>query len=177
MPLEEFKQNYFSIATLYDMAEELVDVVEQSGGQSTQATRQAQIDILEPFVEDIGESTDILTEEFAAIAEHQGNPIKVRKGRVEGALRKLFSALDAMNSALTANSESFAADTLEAVGSICQRIRSKVEDVIGIFMEFVRLSLDRIMHKWEVEELRKRNERISYFLHQQQLQQGTPQAL
>lgn len=52
-----------------------------------------------------------------------------------------------------------------AVHGIMKKIKRQLEQVIANFVEMVQLSLDRIMQKHDVEELKTRHANISLMLY------------
>jgi len=55
---------------------------------------------------------------------------------------------------------------------LVERTRRQMETIVANFMEFVKLSLDRIMQKHEIDELKQRHDRIAMMLHAQAVGQG-----
>jgi hypothetical protein len=156
--IAELQEKYFEITELYDLAEELVDTVEsefvQNPGQ--------QYELIEPLAEGIGEAADVLSEEFMAIAEGKG---KRNKTRIEGALRKIYMAMESYNKRAQAIAGEASTGFRNIADPIVKKIKRQLETVIATFIEFVDLSLDRIMHKSEIEELKQRQEKIALMLH------------
>jgi hypothetical protein len=143
---------YHQITELYALAEELVATAEHP----SVVNPDAQLDLIEPLVNQIGESTDVLCEEFIEIAGKQQKNT-ARRGRVEGALRKIYSALDTYQQQVATASN--------VANAIVEKIKRQVESVIVLFVEYVELTLDRIMHKQQIEELKKRQEKIAQMLY------------
>ena len=63
--VEELEARYADITALYDLAGELVETVESDFAR----TSEEQWSIVEPLINEIGDATDVLTEEFMHIAE------------------------------------------------------------------------------------------------------------
>lgn len=151
--LTEMELQYYEIAELYHLAEELVDVVEDPDC----ANPEAQLRTLEPLINQIEESADILCEEFIEVAgKQQKTPSK--KNKIESALRKLYMAIDAHVAATAHN----AADAAKA---IVEKVKHQVEKIVTIFIDFINLSLDRIMQKQHIDELKERQEKIATILY------------
>ncbi|MAR56624.1 MAG: hypothetical protein CMM93_05520 [Rickettsiales bacterium] len=157
-PMAELEQNYYEITELYDLAEELVDTVELS------EQPEAQLALVEPLINDVEEAADILSEEYIVIAEQQGK--SVNKKRIEGALRKLYTALDAYNKKVTAHVGDAVEGFRNAADPIVKKILRQLESVVAAFIDFVDLSLSRIMSVSHAEELKRRQEKIAMMLHQ-----------
>jgi hypothetical protein len=152
--------NYHQIANLYDMAEDLIATSEDE----RVLDHDEQIDLIEPLVAQIGESTDILCEEFIEVAgKNQKNSNS--RGRIEGALRRLYMAIDNYNQQANKKLKG----TLEGIRNIAdpivEKIKHHIEFVITIFFDFIDLSLDKIMTKSHIQELKKRQEKIFQMLH------------
>jgi DNA repair exonuclease SbcCD ATPase subunit len=150
--LAHLESQYHQISELYNLAEELVATAEHPSITNPDA----QLDLIEPLVNQIGDSTDMLCEEFIEIAGKQQKST-TRRSRVEGALRKIYSALDVYQQQVKA--------TTNVANAIVEKIKRQVESVIVLFVEYVDLTLDRIMHKTQIEELKKRQEKIAQMLY------------
>lgn len=160
---ESLEDKYFEIEALYDLAEELVDTVESD----FVADPAAQLNLVEPLANVVGEAADVLSDEFMAYAEAsaQGKKHKGNKNRVEGALRKVFSAIDNYKEAAAAQSEGAYNGLRNIADLIVKKVKRQMEAIVSLFIDFVDLSLDRIMHKTAIEELKQRQEKIAMMLH------------
>jgi len=154
MKNEILEKQYRQITALYDMAEELASTVESGFVQDTDA----QIAIVEPLVHQVADSADILSEEFVTLFEVPAGK-KTAKGRIEGALRKVFTALEEYRNRVGLRSKKTVVALANIADPIVEKIRKQVEKITVIFMQLVNLSLDRIMHKYEAEEFRRSNEK------------------
>lgn len=151
---------YHQIADLYTLAEELLSTAENPHIENPSD----QLDLVEPLVNQIGDSTDILCEEFIEIAGKKDKST-TRSTKVERALRKLYTAIDTYQQHV-ASMTTQAIDGLRNLADpIVEKIKLHIETVIAIFLDFVHLTLDRIMHKQQVEELKKRHEKIAQLLY------------
>jgi hypothetical protein len=151
---------YHQIAELYDLAEELLSTAENPAVENPES----QLDLIEPLVNQLGDSTDVLCEEFIEIAGKKEKSAS-RKTRVERALRKIYTALDAYQQQASAMTGQAVEGLRNLADPIVEKIKLHVEAVIGIFLDFVDLMLDRIMHKQQIEELKKRQEKIAQMLY------------
>lgn len=150
--MNEWEQKYYDVTELFALADDLLKTVE------TAANPEAQLALVEPLIETIGESADLLTDEYIALCEGKKERKTSAKSRIEGALRKVYVA---MNECTTR-----AKDAKNAVHLVIKKIKRQLEQVISNFMEFVVLSLDRVMQKQDVEELKHRHSHIALMLHQ-----------
>ncbi len=149
--MQVWEQKYYDITELYALADELLATVEQSENP------ERQLELVEQLVETMGESTDILTDEYVALCEGNPSRKKSAKSRVEGALRKVYVAMS--------ETAARARDMKNAIHGIMKKIKRQLEQVIANFVEMVQLSLDRIMQKHDVEELKTRHANISLMLY------------
>lgn len=154
MSLEAYKQNYDEIVRLYDLAEELVSTVEQ---QQQETEKLAQLELVEPLVNNIEQAADVLTEEYVGLVESEGKSAVTAGKKVEGALRKLFSSILEYNRQTAERSERQYKNLFNLADPIVNQIKKATEKVISIFLNFIQLSIDRIVPKWEMEELKKQN--------------------
>tara|TARA_B100000029_G_scaffold404083_1_gene404017 strand:- start:448 stop:978 length:531 start_codon:yes stop_codon:yes gene_type:complete len=156
---ELLQDKYFEITDLYDLADELLDTVESE----FVVNPEQQLEIVEPLVEQIGDAADVLSEEFITIAEgkHTGS-----KSKIEGALRKIYVAIDDYKE----RASKFSSNATDAIRNIAdpivKKIKRQMESIVANFMEMISLSLDRIMHKAQVEELKQRQQHIANMLSQ-----------
>lgn len=152
--MSEWEQKYYDVTELYALCEELLATVEQS------ADPEAQLALVAPLVETLGASTDLLSEEYINLCD--GKKDLKSKSRIEGALRKAYGAIG-----------EFAQRTRDAKNAallIVKKVKRQLEQVIVNFMEFLALSLDRMMQKQDVEEIKQRHAHLSMMLHSQGMQ-------
>lgn len=167
--IEELEARYQEITTLYDHAEELVETVESQFVKNPEA----QLEIVEPLISEIGEATDILSEEFVLVAESKKSKgsSKASKTRVESALRKIYVAIGEYKSRVKASGKKAHGAIANIADPVVAKIQRQLEKVVGIFLEFIQISLHNIMNKAEVEALRVRDTRIAMLMHQQAMSQ------
>ena len=111
----------------------------------------------------------MLTTEYAVFALPDVEKHRVKKSRVEAALRKMFAAIDDYQHRLATASEAVRATARDLVEPLVAKLRNAVEEIIVVFLRVVDITLEKIMHKNEAEEVRKRNQRIAALLHQMSL--------
>lgn len=150
--MSELEQKYHEITELFALSDELLETARAA------INPEQQLDMVEPLIEVIGESTDVLTDEYIALIEGNAARKKAAKSKIEGALRKIYGAMRDFSLRAT--------DTKNAAHAVVKKIKHQLETVIANFMEFVSLSLDRIMQKSDVEELKQRHAHIALMLHQ-----------
>lgn len=160
--IEELEQHYYEITELYDLAAELVDTVESELVQNPDE----QLAIVEPLAEEVGESADILAEEFIHIAENQGKGKPRNKSRIESALRKIYAAIDAYNHRVNASLSEKTAGFRNVADPIVRKIKRQIEIVVAALIDFIDLSLDRIMQKSHIDEMKIHQEKIAMMIHQ-----------
>lgn len=167
--MEELEAKYNDITVLYDLAEELVSTVESS----LISDPEAQIAIVEPLITDIGDAADILVQEFIFIAESKKQRVqsKASKKHVEGALRRIFSAINDYHERVKNINKRAHGAIMNIADPIVQKIQRQVEQVVVIFLEFIQISLHSIMNKAELEMLKARDARVALMMHQYALQQ------
>jgi len=153
--LTEWEMKYDDVNELYALVDDLLNTVPHA------ADPQAQLDLIEPLVEAIGDSADVLGEEYINLCD--GKPKTTAKSRIEGALRKAYAACNEFSAR--------AKDAKNAAHLVVKKVKRQLEQVISNFMEFVVLSLDRMMQKQDMEELKQRHAHIALML-QHSAQQG-----
>jgi len=168
--MEEFETKYQEITKLYDYAEELVSTVESHFVKDPTA----QLEIVEPLINEISDATDVLAEEFLFIAESKKYKTagKASKAHIEAALRKIFVAVNdyQMRVADTAKKAHGAIANIADV--IVKKIQHLAEQIVIIFLEFINLSLHSVMDKPALEALKVRDPRIvALMMHQQAIGQ------
>lgn len=157
--LEEYRQQYDDIMALYDYADELAQTIESEFVDSAQS----QLSLVEPLIVQLEESTDILTEEFIHFAE--GKSKRSSRGRIEKALRKVYTAIDDYTLKLHGNLKKKTDSIKNIADSIILKIKEKMEEVIVVFLHFTQLSLDRVMQKHELEEIKRNQQHVFFQLH------------
>jgi hypothetical protein len=164
----DMEEKYNSVTHIYDMAEQLLSTVESPFVRDTEA----QMNLVEPIINEIGDATDILAEEFIAIAEgNRSGSKKPNKARIENAFRKIFNALNDYQLRVKGNSKVAHAALKNIADPIIRKIQLHIEEVVVIFLEFVQLSLASIMHKQQLEAVRVRDPRIALMMHQHAMSQ------
>lgn len=166
---EDFEAKYLEITSLYDMAEELVNTVESR----LVSDSNGQLDIVEPLINEIGDATDVLTQEFIYIAESKKNKstMKASKTNIESALRKLFAAINDYQGRVKDISKKAHGAIMNIADPVVQKIQRQVEMVMVVFLEFLQISLQSIMGKAELEALKVRDSRIALMMHEHSLAQ------
>lgn len=149
--MSQWEQKYYDVTELFALSDDLLATVE------TAVDPEAQLNLVAPLVEIIGESADLLTDEYIALCEGKKERKQMAKSRIEGALRKVYGALSEFSTQ--------ARDAKNAAHAVVKKIKRQLEQVIVNFLEFVALSLDRMMQKQDVEELKQRHASIALMLH------------
>jgi len=167
--MEDFENRYHEITKLYDFSEELVATVESELVQDPDA----QLDIVEPLISEIGDATDMLAEEFMYIAESKKNKTqsKASKKQIEAGLRKIFTAISDYNARVRDISKKAHGSIMNIADPVVQKIQRQIEEIVVIFLEFLQISLQSIMNKAELDTLKARDSRIALMMHQHSLAQ------
>lgn len=87
---QTLQETYEQLVSFYDLAEELVDTVDNPSVKNPLA----QLDFIEPLAERVEEAADILTEEYRYFAETGTIPDNIRKERIEDAISSIYDVLD-----------------------------------------------------------------------------------
>lgn len=169
--MNDYKVKYNDIVALCDCAEELLATVENAAIPSPQA----QLDMIEPLINEIADSSDVLAEEFLLIAEStktRGTG-KFSKKRIESALRRIFVTLNEYQENVKLVAKKTNSIATNIVKPIIQKIQQQLDKVVVIFFEFAQISLQSIMNKNELDALKIRDSRIALMMHQFSLSQHT----
>ncbi len=168
--LEELESKHSDITVLYDFAEELVSTVESQ----FVADPEAQLEVVEPLISELGEATDILSEEFTYIAESRHKlPGRASKSRIEAALRKVYVAVGDYHKRVRVTGKKVTGAINNIADPIVQKIQRQIEKIVVVFLEFIQISLAALMGKAELEALKTRDPRIALMMHHATLaQQG-----
>lgn len=154
-----WEQKYYDITELYNLADELLATVEGA------ANPEQQLALVESLVDTIGDSTDVLTDEYVALCDGNPERKKSAKTKVESALRKVYVACTDFTARVT--------DRRNAALLVIKKIKRQLEQVIENFVEMIALSLDRIMQQHDVAELKARHANISLMLYSKGQGQAT----
>lgn len=166
--LDEMEVKYNAVSALYDLADELLSTVESPFVKDAEA----QMNLVEPIINEISNATDVLTDEFIHVAEsRRGMGGKANKTRIENAMRKVFNALNDYQARVQAGSKKTVGGLKNIADPIIAKIQRHVEEVVVIFLEFVNLTLASIMQKQQLEAVRVRDPRIALMMHQHAMSQ------
>lgn len=156
------RDDYEVLLQLYDLTEELADTVESKFVSDPDN----QLALVAPVIEAVGEATDTLTEEFVTVAGAKTKRKKMAaSSKIEAAMRKIYIAMDEYAIQVGNGVKDSAKSLKNIADTVVEKIRHKMEAVIVIFLSLIELSLDRVMHKQELEELRRRDTEIAMHLH------------
>ena len=154
-----WEQKYQDITELYNLADEMLMTVQGA------ADPEAQLALVESMVETIGDSADVLTDEYVALCDGKPERKKAAKTKVEGALRKVYVAMTDFTTRVT--------DRRNAALLVIKKLKRQLEQVIENFVEMIALSLDRIMQQHDVSELKARHANIALMLYSKGQGQAT----
>jgi hypothetical protein len=159
--IKQLEQNYYDISELYDLAESLADTVDRAHVSKPED----QLALIEPLIEQISDSAEVLTEEYVGIAEGSVKANKTTQKRIQGAMRKIYSAIDAYGQKIGREAGEAINEIRNVADPIVRKIKRQMEIVIGHFMALIDLSLNMIMHHHDVEELKRRHSQIAAMIH------------
>lgn len=170
--MNDYKAKYSDIVALCDCAEELLATVENS----TIPNPQTQLDMIEPLINEIADSSDVLAEEFLLVAESKKTrgPNKFSKKRIESALRRIFVTINEYQENVQALTKKTNATITNITKPIIKKIQQQLDQVVAIFFEFAQISLQNIMSKVELDALKIRNSNIAFMMHQSNLSSQQP---
>lgn len=146
-----WEQKHDDIEELYILNDALIDSVQNA------VDPDAQLELVAPLIEAIGESADVLSQEYIGLCSGETAVHSVAKTKVESSLRKVYMAIHSFNKK--------ASDARNAAHLIVKKVKRQLEQVIANFVEFVTLSLDRIMQKQDIDELNAHHASIALMLH------------
>ncbi|MBY0355636.1 MAG: hypothetical protein K2Q12_07895 [Rickettsiales bacterium] len=155
--MADLELKYHDITELFELADALVDTAESEFITNPDE----QLALVEPLVEAVGDAADVLTEEFLTVASQTKANNAVRRSKIEGALRKIYVAIDAYKQQTAKSKQAL----MNIADPIVEKIKRQVEVIVAIFVDYVDLTLDRIMQKTHIDELKKRQEKIAIMLH------------
>ncbi len=167
--MSDYKAGYDNIAILCDYAEDLLTTVESPDISD----KNSYLELIEPLINEIADSSDILSEEFLLIAESKKSRTtnKASKKRIESTLRRIFTALGEYQQNLKSLSHQVKLNSVKVAAPIVDKIQKQLDTVLAVFFEFIQISLQSIMNKAELDALRARDSRIALMMHQYSLSQ------
>ena len=86
--IKQHEELYNKIITFYDVAEELIDTIENDSTKDPEK----QLDFIEPIVEEIEDATDTLAEEYRTFIKTGKKPSTNSKKRIDEAILKMYQA-------------------------------------------------------------------------------------
>lgn len=88
MNKDEYREFYDEIVKFYDLAEVVIDVIENSNEDTD-----VQVALAAPVIEQVRESADILTEAYLRFIENGEKLSNHDIKRIENAMRKIFASI------------------------------------------------------------------------------------
>ena len=165
--LNELKTSYDEITALYDVADDLIASVEEAPDEQ----KEFQFTLTNPLVEQIEESTDLLTEEFINFAEGKKKRFRRNPKRsIEAAFRKIYAAMEQTVNQIVNHNNPVAKTVASRLSPLLDIIKRQVEKVISIFVGIIDLALESIMPHTDLENLRQHEERVAEFMHNSALE-------
>jgi hypothetical protein len=146
----ELKLNYNEIMALYDLTDELAATVESQFVTGPEA----QLAIVEPLIAGVGEAVDVLTEEYINVLEKPSNK-KTSRLRIEAAMRRIFTSIDEYRQRVQNKGKRLANGFWNVADPIVEKLQKQMERVVVIFLNLLEISLDRIMHSAQIEEMKR----------------------
>lgn len=161
--LEELEKYYIEIEHLYDLAEDFIATAEASEVDHAQT----QIALVEPLINEITDATDVLTEEFISLARgaRQHSNHTASKTRIESAMRRIYMAMNEYKKRSARVYKKANSRLRDITDQMVDAVQEHVERVIAIFVEFIQLSLESIMHKAELDMLFQRQQKLALQMH------------
>lgn len=163
--LASYQSQYNVLTEMYDVAEEMLSPVPLLDDEQLDHY----LDITEPFVEEIGETMDNLTDLYIEIAAHHHDAAYKASlaTRVETGLRKMFSSVKDFRKKLGDQTAAWQAEAAQLAERCILAVKRKTEEVMVIFANLINLSLDRIMSQKEAQKVLERHGELSSLLHHQ----------
>ena len=158
----ELQDRYQQIVDVYHTSEELLNTVDSPFVHDAET----QLNIIEPLVSAVSESTDELTELFLDAAKDQDKRNPISRKRCETALRKIYIALEAYSDRVRLAKAKSVVTLHNIANPIVNRLKRQIECVVAIFMELLSISPQLIMSHHEVERLKQREGYIALMMHQ-----------
>lgn len=158
--ISELEIQYQDIVEMFALADGLIANAE------TAANPEAYVNEIEHLVETVVEAADTISEEFFVVINGKQAGKKASGAKIEASLRKTYTALSEF-------SRKASEATRKHAEKLVTKLKRQLEVVIAGIIEFVSLSLDRIMQKQDIEELKRRQERIAFMLHSMSQQPST----
>ncbi len=150
---EELELHYHDIMELFSIADQLVENTASAENPTLYVSE------IEHLAEVVMETADTLSEEFFVITNGKAESKQVSGKKIEGALRRAYVTMSDFTKKASASTRKHAEKLLT-------KLKRQLEVVIASVVEFVQISLDRVMQKADIEELKRRQERIALMLHQ-----------
>lgn len=167
--MSELEQRYNDITELFTIGDDLASTVDNTFIKD----HAAQMKLVDPLITAIVDSADELSEEFIALCEGKTKKQTSSKSRIEASLRKIYIAMHEYAARVERVGQNAVGNIRNLADPIVEKLKRQMEIIVANFMEMLSLSLDRIMQKQDIEELKERQIRISLMLHAQTLGQTT----
>jgi hypothetical protein len=165
--ISEMEQKYYDVVSILDSAEELAATVDNTFIRD----HAVQMKLVSPLIDAVTDSADMLTEEYIALLD--GKKKAGAQKRIEGALRKIYVAMNDYSLRAAVVTQNAVGNIRNLADPVVEKLKHRMETIVAHFMEFISLSLDRVMQKHDIDELKQRHERIALMLHSQSMGQAT----
>lgn len=160
--VEKHEQQYNEIVKLYDIADKIVGTVEHPKINEPET----QLKVVEPLVMQIEETADVLTEEYINVLKTDGVPAPQTRSRVETALRKMHAAIYEYNKKTAERTKRIYKNVYNMADPLVNELKQLIEKITTVFMELVQLSIEKILPKWELEEMKHKQSGVALKLHE-----------
>ena len=160
LPLLQQEEEYHKITDMYDILEQIIETVQEAPAQSLESL----IALMEPLLSEVGESVDVLSEEFLHILTHEYIR-RTRRKRIHATLRRIYTAIEQYKQRAAEETRSITRSILSSINTLVQRLKRQTEVVVALFMHCLDLSLSAIMTPVQITEFTQH--------HNVQMQHGT----
>lgn len=159
---QSLEASYRQVAELYDMADELIATVLASPKDQ----QEMHFRVVNPLVEQLEESADVLTQEFINIAEGKAKQSQVPRKRIEASLRKIYMEMSAYKKLVDQVRKPMFDAITKLVSPVVSKVKRHVEKVVAVFVGMINISLERVMQKTDIDNLKQHEEKVANMLHQ-----------
>lgn len=166
--MSELEQRYNDITELFAISDDLASTVDNTFIRD----HAAQMKLVEPLINTVADAADELSEEFIALCEGKTKKQTSSKSRIETSLRKIYIAMHEYAARVERVGQNAVGNIRNLADPIVEKLKRQMEVIVANFMEMLSLSLERIMQKHDIEELKERQIRISLMLHAQTQAKG-----
>ncbi len=160
-----YEQTYYDIVEFYDIAEALVDTVEDPRAQF----HDEQMTLIENLAEEVVECSDELTEKYCQFVDARDRKRAARKFKFRNTFKRMFRAINGTCVDISDMPADMAENITALIMPAIERLLKQTEHVFSMLVTLVEKVRDASMKRREFRDMVMREAHMATMVHQQML--------